>query len=110
MQVTMLVFTKKKSGSVVSLRKQIGNDLAKGCHEHLYVESHKDVDRSPGWMKVKADAYYGVLNIEWDSSCHMLVVRAVSKGQQPYPLLGVFVEYILAKHGKRVQNMLIQMT
>lgn len=109
MQVTMLVFAKRGRTGVASLRRQIGADLERGRHAVLYVESHKTVDRSPGWMKVKAIGHHGVLNVEWDADCRMLIVRAVSKGREPHGLLGVFLEYLLKRHGRRVRNIAIQM-
>jgi hypothetical protein len=108
MQIQLQAFGRKRADS---LRKEITDDLAVRSHELLVVKEHRNRTRKPGWSKIggKGDLP-GTLNIEWDASAHMLLVRAITRrGNTPHRLLGVFLEYLFERHGKKISSINIQL-
>lgn len=106
MQIQMQAFA-KKSGS---LRKVIADDLTNREHDTLYVQRLLDPHRSRGWAKVYGQGMPGVLNIGWDAGQRMLIVRAIAKkGNRPYRLLGVFMQYLLERHGRKITSINMQL-
>lgn len=106
MQVQMQAFSRESS----SLRALITQDLNRHRHDVLYVEASKNVGRPKGWAKIKARDIYGAINIEWDADQRMLIGRAIAKnGNTPDELLGIFVGYLIAGHGKRIGSVNIQL-
>lgn len=94
----------------VSLRKRIADDLSSRGHDVLYVHAFKDPGRSSGWAKIKGQGLPGAINIEWDASANMLLARAITgKGNRPHALLGVFLEYLIERHGKKIVSINIQL-
>ena len=88
-----------------SLREAIANDKRIDKFG-LQVTSEKQPGRAPGWMKLhSADSARGALNVEWDSQSAILSARVVTRGsRKPSPIVGDFVNYLLAKHGTRIQT------
>jgi hypothetical protein len=106
MQVQLQAFSRKTE----SLRKAITDDLENYSHEVLFVKEKLNPERKSGWSKVQGKNLPGALNIEWDASSHMLLVRAVTRGgNTPHQLLGVFLDYLLERHGERISNINIQL-
>ncbi|MDQ6827262.1 MAG: hypothetical protein M3081_00165 [Gemmatimonadota bacterium] len=87
-----------------SLREAIANDSSLGKYG-LEVVREKQPGRSPGWMKLRgADSTRGALNIEWDPQSAVLNARVVTRGsRRPSPIVGDFLNYLLARHRTRVQ-------
>jgi hypothetical protein len=105
-QIQMQAFGKKST----SLRKLIIKDLNRRPHDSLFVEGAKSQSRSPGWAKIKAVGVRGALNLEWEASQRMLTARAIAKkGNLPHELLGIFVAYLVERHGKRISSLNIQL-
>jgi hypothetical protein len=88
-----------------SLREAIANDKRIDAYG-LQVSSEKQSGRQPGWMKLhSADSERGALNVEWDAQSAILSARVVTRGsRRPSPIVGDFVNYMLARHGGRVQS------
>ncbi len=106
MQIQIQAFGRRD----VSLRKIIGDDLYYHPHEVLYVQEFKNPQRPQGWAKIKGKNLAGVINLEWDGATCMLVARAIAeKGNTPYKLLGIFLSYLMERHGKRVASINIQL-
>jgi hypothetical protein len=101
MQILVQVLSSKGR----SLREAIANDKRIGAYG-LQVSSEKQSGRQPGWMKLhSADSARGALNVEWDAQSAILSARVVTRGsRQPSPIVGDFVNYMLARHGGRVQS------
>jgi len=107
MQVQLQVLARKSE----SLRRRITQDLERQEYYDLYVERFKDPKRNPGWAKIKSRHVPGVINMEWDGSLRMLVVRAIAKhGNTPHQLLGTFVGFLIDRYGRRISSINIQMT
>ena len=105
MQVSMQAFGRKRD----SLRKRITDDLYDRPHTVLYVEEFKNPERRPGWSKILGRGLTGAINISWNASTHMLVVRAIAKkGNTPHELLGTFLAYLFERHGRRIASINIQ--
>lgn len=108
MQATMLVFARQRGDKAGSLRQRIGEDLGQDKHPELCVGRSKKAGRAPGWTSLEGRYAYGALKLEWDGKCGLLTVRAISKrGQKPFKLMGVFVEYLLTKQRARIGNITI---
>ncbi|MCA9054886.1 MAG: hypothetical protein KDA75_13685 [Planctomycetaceae bacterium] len=106
MQVQLQAFSRKTE----SLRQVIVNDLADKGHDVLYVQEFKNVERKPGWAKIRGTGMPGAINIKWDASSHMLTARVVTRGgNKPYQLLGVFLEYVTERHGRKISSINIQL-
>lgn len=87
-----------------SLREAIAND-AKIERFGLTVRSERQPGRAPGWLKLhSSDAARGALNVEWDRQTTALSARVVTRGStKPSPIVGDFVNYLLARFPNRVQ-------
>ena len=104
MQILVQVLSSKGR----SLREAIASDKRIGQFG-LSVTSEKQPGRQPGWLKLhSADSARGALNVEWDAQSAVLSARAITKGsRKPSPIVGDFVNYLLARHGTRVQSLTI---
>ena len=106
MQIQLQAFGRRKD----SLRTAITTDLVAHDHDVLLVKEHKNRDRKPGWAKISGRGLPGALNVEWDASAQMLLVRAITRrGNTPHKLLGVFLDYLIEKHGKKIASINIQL-
>ena len=106
MQVQLQAFGRKST----SLRKAITDDLKKHEHDVLQIEEMRNPDRNPGWAKITGTGVPGALNIEWDASAHMLLARVITRNDNtPHKLLGVFLEYLIERHGKQITSINIQL-
>jgi len=110
MQATMLVFARQRGDKSWSLRQRIGEDLGRDKHPELCVGWYKKAGRVRGWTSLQGrpGGPYGALKLEWDGKCGLLTVRAISKrGQKPFELMGIFVEYLLTKQRAHIANITI---
>jgi len=90
-----------------SLREAIASD-ARLTRYQLQVTRQMQPGRAPGWMKLHAtDTTRGALNIEWDSQSAILSARVITRSRKPSPIVGDFVNYLLNRHGSRVQSITI---
>ena len=107
MQVQLQAFARKKT----SLRKAITEDLKSVGHEVLRIKEMRNPERTPGWAKISGGADVpGALNIEWDASAHMLLGRVITRsGNTPHKLLGIFLDYLIERHGKQISSINIQL-
>ncbi len=112
MQIQMQVFAKRRGGSTTSLRTRVIRDLRDRGYDPLYLVRAKDVERKPGWAKVKANGINGAINIEWHPDSAFLSVRAIcrGKGNVPHIILGHFVAYLLERHRPRIGMINMQLT
>ncbi len=111
MQIQMQVLVKQRRYRTISLRTRVTQDLDRRQHDRLYVVKSKDLERKPGWAKLKADGASGVINLAWDSNCHMLTARAITRGgNRPHELLAIFVQYLIERHGRRINSIAVQLT
>lgn len=101
MQVLVQVLCSKGQ----SLREAIAND-SRLEKFGLQVTREKQPGRAPGWMKLhSADSARGALNVEWDVQSAVLSARVITRGSRhPSPIVGDFINYLLARHGSRVQS------
>jgi hypothetical protein len=92
-----------------SLRETIANDPRLTKHGLEVLKAHHP-GRSPGWAKLrgtKPDSQ-GTVNVEWDASAHILRCRVVNRGRgKPHLVVGGLVEYLLARHRRRILVMLV---
>lgn len=106
MQVQLQAFARKKT----SLRKAITEDLKSVEHEVLTLHETRNPERNPGWAKITGAGVPGALNIEWDASAHMLLGRVITRGgNTPHKLLGIFLDYLIERHGKQISSINIQL-
>lgn len=86
-----------------SLREAIGSDRKLGEYS-LSIEKMKQKGRSPGWMKVHStDQRRGAINLEWDAQAHVLMARVITRGaSRPSAIVGDFINYLLARHSRRI--------
>ena len=106
MQVLMQAFGRRGG----SLRRRIAEDLLKRRHEILYVEEFQNPERRPGWAKILGKGLTGAINVSWNSSARMLMVRAIAKkGNTPHELLGIFLSYLFERHGRSIASINIQL-
>ena len=86
-----------------SLRAAIVKDSAVSRFG-LTVSEELRPSRKPGWAKVHSkDQRRGALNIEWHAAAGTLTARIVTRGRKPSPIVGDFINYVLARHGGRVR-------
>lgn len=71
----------------------------------LHVTEQKRPGRQHGWTKVRSllPDRVGAINIEWDADTSVLICRVVTRGQRPNLIIGDFVDYLLGRHGRRIQ-------
>jgi hypothetical protein len=106
MQIQMQAFSRRRD----SLRKIIADDLSAHRHAVLRLEEFKSPSRAPGWSKILGEGLPGAINIKWDASSRMLTARAIAKrGNMPHELLGVFIAYLIERHGRKVTSVNIQL-
>jgi len=106
MQIQMQAFSRRPD----SLRKIIADDLSAHPHAVLYLQEFKSPERAPGWSKILGKALPGAINIKWEASSRMLTARAIAKrGNTPHELLGVFLAYLIERHGRKVTSVNIQL-
>jgi hypothetical protein len=88
-----------------SLREAIASD-ERLEHHGLQVTRQLQPGRAPGWLKLHAtDATRGALNVEWDAQSAVLSARVITRGsRKPSPIVGDFINYLLARHASRVQS------
>jgi hypothetical protein len=71
----------------------------------LQVTKEAQPGRAPGWLKLHAEEMRGALNVEWDAQSSVLSARVVTRGsRRPSRIVGAFVNYLLQRHGGRVQS------
>ena len=92
-----------------SLRERIAKDARRMARDHgLVVSLEKRPRRSPGWMKVHSERHFGALNVEWHATTRTLIARVVTRGRRrPHDIVGDFVAYLLRRHRRRVQSVVI---
>jgi hypothetical protein len=106
MQIQMQAFSRRPD----SLRKIIADDLSARPHAVLYLQEFKSPERVPGWSKILGKHLPGAINIKWEASSRMLTARAIAKrGNTPHELLGVFLAYLIERHGRKVTSVNIQL-
>lgn len=101
MQIVIQVVCTKGS----SLREKIANDRALGRHL-LQVTQEKRPDRSRGWAKLHSTERdrRGAINVQWLAATNILLARVVTRsGNKPNLIIGDFVDYLIARHKKRIQ-------
>jgi hypothetical protein len=88
-----------------SLREAIASDPRLEDYE-LRVDRQLKAGRNPGWAKLRAiDGGPGAVNLEWDGNTRTLTARVVSRSREgPSFTIGLFVEYLLARHGRRIRT------
>jgi len=89
-----------------SLRERIADDASLNKHLLLVVKELQP-GRSPGWMKLRSTETdrHGAINIEWDAGTSILTCRVVTRNRgKPDRIIGDFLEYLLARHRRRVQS------
>jgi hypothetical protein len=101
MQILVLVLCTKGR----SLRQAIADDTRIESFG-LQVTKEAQPGRAPGWMKLHAtDRTRGALNVEWDSESSVLRARVITRGsRRPSPIVGDFVNYLLARFASRVES------
>jgi hypothetical protein len=88
-----------------SLRERIAKDVRIKSYG-LYVVKEHQPGRSPGWLKLRSTEAnrHGAINLQWDAP-GILRCRVVNRGAgKPSPIVGDFVEYLLARHRKRIRT------
>jgi hypothetical protein len=87
-----------------SLREAIATD-ARLERFGLLVTRQMQPGRAPGWLKLHAIVTRGALNVEWDAQSAVLSARVITRGtRRPSPIVGHFINYLLARHHGRVQS------
>ncbi|MBI4194417.1 MAG: hypothetical protein HY526_04995 [Betaproteobacteria bacterium] len=92
-----------------SMRDAVANDPTLEENGLKIVKERKH-GRSPGWTKVKSamSDRRGTVNVQWNASTSILMCRIVNRGAgKPNLLVGDFVDYLLARHKKRVRHITI---
>lgn len=88
-----------------SLREAIANDHRLARHD-LEVVQQKRPGRPRGWTKLHSTLpdRHGAINLEWDADTHVLVSRVVTRGKgRPNLIIGDYIDYLLARHARRIQ-------
>jgi hypothetical protein len=91
-----------------SLRERIAKDRKLESFKLQVVKEQKP-GRRPGWLKLHSNTpdRRGAINLQWDAS-GLLRCRVVNRGSgKPSSIIGDFVEYVLARHRKRVRTITI---
>lgn len=91
-----------------SLREKIAKDSQ--LDEYLlHVVKEQKPGRSPGWLKIRSTKSdrRGAINLQWDSS-GVLRCRVVNRGAgKPNSIAGDFLDYLLARHRKRLRIVVV---
>jgi hypothetical protein len=87
-----------------SLRNKIMSDPQLEKKFGFIKVSHKQPGRSHGWAKIhSARDVHGAINVEWHARSRTLICRVVTKlGNKPNSIIGDFVDYLLARHQRRI--------
>lgn len=88
-----------------SLREAIVSDRHIDRHD-LVVLEQKRPGRPRGWAKLRSTQpdRHGAINLEWDANTHVLISRVVTRGKgRPNLIVGDYIDYLLARHGRRIQ-------
>ena len=87
-----------------SLRNKIMSDPQLEKKFKLVPTEHLRPGRPHGWAKIhSAREAHGVINLEWHSRTGVLICRVVTKlGNKPNSIIGDFVDYLLARHPRRI--------
>lgn len=92
-----------------SLREAIASDKYLEKYGLSMVRAHQP-GRAPGWAKLRGDKpdRQGSVNIDWDANANILRCRVVNRGRgRPNLIVGDLVEYLMARHRRRIVVMLI---
>lgn len=92
-----------------SVRDAIAND-PRLERNGLKLIKERQPGRSPGWTKIKGVQANrrGSMNIQWNGSTSILVCRVVNRGAgKPNLLVGDFIDFLLARHHRRVRHITI---
>ncbi|PYJ89963.1 MAG: hypothetical protein DME70_01330 [Verrucomicrobia bacterium] len=87
-----------------SLRNKIMSDPQLEKKFKLVPTEHLRPGRPHGWAKIhSAREAHGVINLEWHSRTGVLICRVVTKlGNKPNSIIGDFIDYLLARHPRRI--------
>ncbi len=88
-----------------SLREAIVNDPRIDRHD-LEVVHQKRPGRPRGWAKLRSTrpGRHGAINLEWDADAGVLVSRLVTRARRrPDLVIGDFIDYLFARHARRIQ-------
>jgi len=71
---------------------------------NLIPTEHQRPGRPHGWAKIhSARDAHGAINLEWHGSTGMLICRVVTRfGNKPNSIIGDFIDYLLARHQRRI--------
>ena len=99
MQIVITALCKKGN----SLREAIAGDDRLDAFR-LQVVKQLQPGRSPGWLKIRStERQRGAINVQWDGQAQVLTARVVTRGSRaPSAIVGDFINYLLARHGRRV--------
>jgi hypothetical protein len=101
MQILIQVISTSKE----SLRQAITNDDKLETYD-FKVSEHKRQHRDNGWAKIHSTLQdrRGAINIHWDSKYGILFCRVVTRGEtRPNPIIGDFIDYLLARYRSEIQ-------
>jgi hypothetical protein len=87
-----------------SLRDKIMTDPQLEKKFNLIPTEHQRPGRPHGWAKIhSARDAHGAINLEWHGSTGMLICRVVARfGNKPNSIIGDFIDYLLARHQRRI--------
>jgi len=92
-----------------SLREVIADDPQLGKHSFV-VSAEQKPGRKPGWLKLRSAEpdRRGAINVEWEGATHLLNCRIITTGgSRPNLIAGDCAEYLLARHRRRVQSIMV---
>ena len=100
MQTVIQVITSGRG----SLRDKIMTDPQLEKKFNLIPTEHPRPGRPHGWAKIhSARDAHGAINLEWHGSTGMLICRVVTRfGNKPNSIIGDFIDYLLARHQRRI--------
>lgn len=88
-----------------SVRDAIARHPRIGEHG-LVVSAQKNPERAHGWTKLHSSrpGVRGAINVEWNADARILLARVITRGKGggPGPIVGDFVEFLLARLARRV--------
>ena len=93
----------------VSLRDRIGGDERRLTKFGLVLSEQKRMSRQQGWSKLHSTrpGQGGAINIHWDRAATALVCRVVTRTEDPGPITGDLVGYLLTRFRRRIQALTI---
>ncbi len=92
-----------------SLRDAVARDRRLRRHRLTVVKAHQP-GRNPGWLKLRSTdpERPGAINIEWNRDVALLTCRVVTKHRnRPHLIIGDFLDYLLARHWRRLESITI---